>query len=62
MVHPKIGHASLEVTSSRGAVTITGQSLVPPWGRLVREVVAQVEGVASVKLEADALPVLPRMG
>ena len=62
MAHPKIGHASLEVMSSRGAVTITGQSLVPPWDRLVREVVAQVEGVASVRLEADALPVLPRMG
>ena len=62
MVHPKIGHASLEVMSGEGAVTITGQSLVPPWDRLVREVVAQVEGVASVRLEADALPVLPRMG
>jgi cytidylate kinase len=62
MAHPKIGHASLEVMSSEGAVTITGGSLVPPWDRLVREVVAQVEGVASVRLEADALPVLPRMG
>jgi hypothetical protein len=62
MVHPKIGHAPLEVTSSIGAVTITGESLVPPWDRLVRDVVAQVEGVASVKLEADGPSIPPRMG
>jgi hypothetical protein len=36
MAHPKIGHASIEVLSSRGAVTITGQSLIAPWNRLVR--------------------------
>jgi hypothetical protein len=62
MAHPKIGHASLEVMSSGGAVTITGQSLVPPWDRMVRDVVVQVEGVASVKLEADEPFVPPRMG
>jgi cytidylate kinase len=58
MVHPKIGHAPVEVTSSRGVVTITGESLVPPWDRLVRDLVAQVEGVASVKLEAGE-PLIP---
>jgi cytidylate kinase len=62
MAQPKIGHASLKVMSSTGAVTITGQSLVPPWDRLVRDVVAQVEGVTSVKLEADEPLILPRMG
>jgi len=63
MAHPKIGHASMEVMSRRGAVTITGQSLVPPWDGLVRDVVAQVEGVSSVKLETDQQPlILPRMG
>ncbi len=62
MAHPKIGHAPIEVTSSRGAVTIAGKSLVPPWDRLVRDVVAQVQGVASVKLEADEPPIPPRMG
>jgi osmotically-inducible protein OsmY len=62
MAQPKIGHAFLKVMSSTGAVTITGQSLVPPWDRLVRDVVAQVEGVTSVKLEADEPLILPRMG
>ncbi len=62
MAQPKIGHASLKVMSSTGAVTSTGQSLVPPWDRLVRDVVAQVEGVTSVKLEADEPLILPRMG
>jgi len=62
MDHPKIGHAPIEVTSSRGAVTITGESLVPPWDRLVRDLVAQVEGVASVKLEAGEPPIPTRVG
>ena len=62
MVHPKIGRAPIEVTSSGGAVTITGESLIPPWDRLVRDVAAQVEGVASLKLEAKELPIPLRMG
>ncbi len=62
MAQPKIGRASLKVMSSAGAVTITGQSLVPPWGRLVRDVVTQVEGVTSVKLETDEPLIPPRMG
>ena len=62
MAHPKIGHAPVKVSSSRGSVTIVGQSLIPPWDRLVCDVAAQVEGVTSVKLEAEAPLVLPRMG
>ena len=62
MAHPKVGHAPIEVNSSSGAVTITGESLVPPWDRLVRNLVAQIEGVASVKLEVDGPPIPTRMG
>jgi hypothetical protein len=62
MVHPKVGHAPIEVNSCRGAVTITGESLVPPWDRLVRDLVAQIEGVASVKLEAGEPPIPTRVG
>jgi hypothetical protein len=61
MVHPKIGRAPIEVTSSGGAVAITGESLVPPWDRLARDLVAQVEGVTSVKLEANEAPIPLRM-
>jgi len=62
MAHPKIRLAPIEVTSSRGSVTLTGESLVPPWDRLVRDVVAQVDGVASVKLETHEPPIPPRAG
>jgi cytidylate kinase len=62
MVHPKVGHAPIEVNSCLGAVTITGESLVPPWDRLVRDLVAQIEGVASVKLEAGEPPIPTRVG
>ena len=62
MAHPKIGHAPFEVTSSSGAVTIAGQSLVAPWDSMVRDVASQIGGVASVRLEVGTLPFVPPPG
>jgi len=62
IAHPQVGHAPIAVATSDGVVTLRGDSLVPPWDRLVREVVAQVEGVTSVRLETSERPIPPRAG
>jgi cytidylate kinase len=60
MLHPKIGHAPVEVQCAEGAVHIHGPGLVPPWDDLVNQVVRQVEGVGSVEVIADEQPVTVR--
>ncbi|MBV8362670.1 MAG: cytidylate kinase family protein [Deltaproteobacteria bacterium] len=60
LLHPKIGHAPVEIRCAGGAVHINGPGLVPPWDDLVNEVVRQVEGVASVEVVADEQPVTLR--
>jgi cytidylate kinase len=57
MLHPKIGHAPLEVLCARGVVQINGPGLVPPWDGLINEVVRGVEGVKSVEVVAEEQPV-----
>jgi cytidylate kinase len=57
MLHPKIGHAPLEVLCASGAVQVNGPGLVPPWDDLVNDVVRRVEGVKSVEVIAEEQPV-----
>src|SRR6266851_7942477 len=52
LVHPKIGHAPLEVNCASGAVQVNGPGLVPPWDDLIGDVARQVEGVTSVEVNA----------
>jgi cytidylate kinase len=56
MVHPKIGHAPLEVNCASGAVQVNGPGLVPPWDDLIGNVARQVEGVTSVEVNAEESP------
>jgi cytidylate kinase len=60
MLHPKIGHAPVEVQCVEGAVHINGPGLVPPWDDVVNEAVRQVDGVVSVEVIADEQPVTLR--
>src|SRR5712692_3496848 len=60
ILHPKIGHAPIEVQCAEGAVQVNGPGLVPPWDDLVNEVVRQVDGVVSVEVIADEQPVTVR--
>jgi cytidylate kinase len=60
ILHPKIGHAPVEVQCAGGVVHINGPGLVPPWDELVNEVVRQVDGVLSVEVIADEQPVTVR--
>jgi len=57
MLHPKIGHAPLEVQCAGGAVQINGPGLVPPWDDLVNDVVRRLDGVKSVEVVAEEQPV-----
>ena len=57
MLHPKIGHAPIEVLCASGAVQVNGPGLVPPWDDLVNDVVRRVEGVKSVEVIAAEQPV-----
>jgi cytidylate kinase len=61
MLHPKIGHAPVEVQCASGAVQVNGPGLVAPWDDLVNDVVRRVEGVKSVEVVADeqVVPVRP---
>ncbi len=56
LVHPKIGHAPLEVKCARGAVRVNGPGLVPPWDDLIGDVARQVDGVTSVEVNAEDTP------
>jgi cytidylate kinase len=56
LVHPKIGHAPLEVNCASGAVQIIGPGLVPPWDDLIGDVARQVDGVTSVEVNAEESP------
>jgi cytidylate kinase len=53
LVHPKIGHAPLEVNCARGAVQVNGPGLVPPWDDLIGDVARGVAGVTSVEVNAE---------
>jgi len=61
MLHPKIGHAPLDVHCASGAVHVNGPGLVPPWDGLINDVVRGVEGVKSVEVVAEEhlVPVRP---
>ena len=56
MLHPKIGHAPLEVQCAKGRVQVNGPGLVPPWDGLIYDVARQVEGVHAVEVVADEQP------
>jgi len=56
MLHPKIGHAPLEVQCAKGRVQVNGPGLVPPWDGLIHDVARQVEGVQAVEVVADEQP------
>ena len=56
LVHPKIGHAPLQVNCDSGAVQVNGPGLVPPWDDLIGDVARQVEGVTSVEVVAEESP------
>jgi cytidylate kinase len=56
LVHPKIGHAPLEVNCASGAVRVNGPGLVPPWDDLIGDVARQVIGVTSVEVNAEESP------
>src|SRR5579863_2324297 len=56
MVHPKIGHAPLEVNCAKGAVRVNGPGLVPPWDDLIGDVARGIEGVTSVEVNAEESP------
>jgi hypothetical protein len=56
MVHPKIGHAPLEVNCASGAVRVNGPGLVPPWDDLIGDVARGIEGVKSVEVNAEESP------
>jgi hypothetical protein len=56
MVHPKIGHAPLEVNCASGAVRVNGPGLVPPWDDLIGDVARNVAGVTSVEVNAEESP------
>jgi cytidylate kinase len=56
LVHPKIGHAPLEVNCASGAVQVNGPGLVPPWDDLIGDVARAVAGVTSVEVNAEELP------
>jgi osmotically-inducible protein OsmY len=60
ILHPKIGHAPVEVQCAGGVVHISGPGLVPPWDDLVNKVVRGVDGVVSVEVVADEQPVTVR--
>jgi hypothetical protein len=53
IVHPKIGHAPLEVNCAAGAVRVNGPGLVPPWDDLIGDVARGIEGVTSVEVNAE---------
>jgi cytidylate kinase len=57
MVHPKIGHAPIDVQCARGAVQVNGPGLVPPWDDLINDVVLAVDGVTSVEVIAEEQPI-----
>jgi cytidylate kinase len=57
MIHPKIGHAPLEVNCSSGIVHVNGPGLVPPWDGLINDVARQIEGVRGVEVSADEMPI-----
>ena len=56
MLHPKIGHAPLEVQCTAGRIQVNGPGLVPPWDGLIHEVARQVEGVSTVEVLAEEQP------
>ena len=57
MLHPKIGHAPLDVQCAAGVVQVNGPGLVPPWDGLINDVVRQIEGVREVEVNADEQPI-----
>ncbi len=56
MLHPKIGHAPLQVNCTAGRIQVNGPGLVPPWDGLIHDVARQVEGVRAVEVLADEQP------
>jgi cytidylate kinase len=57
MAHPQIRDAQVEVGCRSGVVRVNGPGLVPPWDDLVIGVARQVEGVASVEVGAEEIPI-----
>ncbi len=58
MLHPKIGHAPLEVQCASGIIQVSGPGLVPPWDGLINDVARQIDGVRAVEVSADEQPIV----
>lgn len=58
LLHPKFGHADINIECVGGAVRMNGPSLIAPWDDLARQVASGVDGVKSCAIGADD-PVMP---
>jgi cytidylate kinase len=60
LAHSKFGHAEIGVDCVLGVVRMNGAGLVAPWDDLARQVAAEIEGVKSSDIGAEAPPMPPR--
>jgi len=56
LVHPKMGHAPIDVEAHSGVVMLKSSALVPPWDELATSIVRRVPGVVGVDLQIDEPP------
>lgn len=56
LVHPKMGHAPIDVEARNGVVLLKSSALVPPWDELAGSIVRRVPGVVRVELQIEEPP------
>ncbi|HEV3109997.1 MAG TPA: cytidylate kinase-like family protein [Candidatus Binataceae bacterium] len=56
LVHPKMGHAPIDVEAHTGVVLLKSSALVPPWDELAGSIVRRVPGVVRVELQIEEPP------
>jgi osmotically-inducible protein OsmY len=59
LAHAKLGNAPFRVQCSGGVVQVVGVGIVPPWDDIVSEVVRRVNGVKSVQVLNQEMPLDP---
>ncbi|MHB8383419.1 MAG: cytidylate kinase family protein [Candidatus Binataceae bacterium] len=57
LTHPKVRDAQIAVRCTRGAVSLTGPGLVAPWDAMVIEVARAIEGVTTVEVSPEEMPI-----